>query len=81
MASSVFDAATKALAALGSDSWADPIGPATRLAVQVREPTITHSVTVQQLARWANGAAKSPEERLQKERLMALLAPQKAETK
>jgi hypothetical protein len=72
-ADTLFDAAGQALAALRSDAWTDAIGPATRLEVQVLEPVTTHSLTVQQLERWANGAAVSPEERLRKDRVKTLI--------
>ena len=36
----------------------DGIGPATRLEIQVPQPAITHTVTVQQLERWANGSLR-----------------------
>jgi len=72
---SVFDAAARALAALAAHEWTDGIGPGTRVDVQVLEPVLTHTVTVQQLARWAQSSAASPEERLRKDRVSALLAP------
>jgi hypothetical protein len=33
----------------------------------VLQPAITHTVTVQQLARWANGSAVNPDEQIRKE--------------
>jgi hypothetical protein len=48
------------------------------LEIQVPRPVITHTVTVQQLERWANGSAVNPEERIRKDQLKALLsAPDK----
>ena len=49
-------------------------GPLTRLRVEVREPAVEHSLTVQQLKRWADRTAISPAGRIRKERLKALLA-------
>jgi hypothetical protein len=53
--------------------WIDGIGPATRLEIQVPQPAITHTVTVQQFERWANGAAVNPDERIRKDQLKAIL--------
>ena len=46
-AESVFEAAARALSALRRDAWIDGIGPTTRLEIQVPQPAITHTVTVQ----------------------------------
>ena len=72
-AESVFDAAARALSALRRDAWIDGIGPATRLEIQVPQPAITHTVTVRQLERWANGSAVNPDERIRKDQLKAIL--------
>jgi len=53
----------------------NPIGPAGRLEVEVREPAITYTVSVAQIERWLQGATSSPNERVTKDRLKALLAP------
>jgi hypothetical protein len=73
-AETVFEAAARALSALRQDPWIDAIGPATRLDIQVPQPAITHTVTVQQLERWANGSAVNPDERIRKDQLKAILA-------
>jgi hypothetical protein len=39
----------------------------------VPQPAITHTVTVQQLERWANGSAVNPDERIRKDRLKGVL--------
>ena len=65
-AESVFDAVARALSALRHDAWIDMIGPATRLEIQVPQPAITHTVTVQQLERWANGSAINPDDRIRR---------------
>ena len=49
------------------------IGLATRLEIQVQQPAITHTVTVLQLERWANGSAVNPDERIRKDQLKAIL--------
>jgi hypothetical protein len=72
-AETVFDAAAGALAVLAESAWTTPPGPATRVEVQVPGPSVTHTVTVQQLARWAQGTAASPDERLRKDRVHRIL--------
>ena len=72
-ADSVFDAAARGLAALDESAWTTRPGPATRVEIEVRAPIVTHTVTVQQIARWAQGTASSPDERLRKDRVRQLL--------
>jgi hypothetical protein len=74
VAESVFDAAARGLAALSQSRWTERVGPATRVEVQVHQPVVTHTVTVRQLARWAEASAASPEERIRKDRVRVLLA-------
>jgi hypothetical protein len=52
--------------------WGDAVAPGTRLEVQVREPATTHTVTLQQLQRWCDGAG-SPQEMLTKRKVKELL--------
>jgi hypothetical protein len=75
LAESLFEAAALGLALLKKDAWIgqDP-GPLTRVRVEVREPAVEHSLTVQQLKRWAERTPTSPAERIKKDRLKALLA-------
>jgi hypothetical protein len=73
-AESLFEAAALALATLKGDGWTDPIGPATCLEVEVRNPAVRHAVTVLQIQRWIQGATSSPNERVKKERLARLLS-------
>jgi hypothetical protein len=75
LADSLYEAAALGLAMLTKSAWADhKPGPLTRLRVEVREPAVEHSVTIQQLRRWADRTPISPAERIKKERLRALLA-------
>jgi hypothetical protein len=63
-AESLFEAGVLALSTLKKVGWIeDSPGPGTRLEIEVREPSITHHVTVGQLHRWVSGAARSPEEK------------------
>jgi hypothetical protein len=50
------------------------IGPATRLEIQILEPSVVHTVSVHQVQRWLSGATASPNERVRKDKLKALLA-------
>lgn len=72
-ADSLFEAAAIALAVFKKDAWTDPVGSAARLEVEVREPPVKHTVTVLQIQRWLQGATSSPNERVKKDRLRALL--------
>jgi hypothetical protein len=74
-AESLYEAAVLGLSAMRKHGWVDHIGAGTELQVQVKEPTVTHSVTVAQLRRWVDGIAASPDELLRKNRLKALLPP------
>ena len=75
MAESLYEAAALGLGLLKTTAWVskEP-APLTRLRVEVREPPVQHSLTIQQLKRWADRTPLSPAERIKKERLKALLA-------
>jgi len=73
-ADSLFEAAAMALSIFKKNGWTDPVGSAARLEVEVREPTVTHTVSVMQIQRWLQGATTSPNERVRKDRLRELLA-------
>ena len=49
-------------------------GPAAKLEVEVASPSVTHTLTVKKVREWLDGACRSPNEKLAKERLKALLA-------
>ena len=59
---------------MANSGWADAIALGTELEVQVREPATSHRLTVQQIRRWCDGVAVSPDETLKKRRLKELLA-------
>jgi hypothetical protein len=76
VADSLFEAAVLGLQVLRKDGWIDGVvGGATKIDVEVREPVTRHTVTMQQIERWLTGATGSPNERVKKERLRALLKP------
>ena len=73
-AESIYEAAALGVSALKNSGLADAIAPGTELEVQVREPPTSHRLTVQQIHRWCDGVAVSPDETLKKRRLKQLLA-------
>lgn len=73
-AESLFEAAALALATLKGNDWTDPLGPATPLEIEVRNPAVRHTVTVLQIQRWIQGATSSPNDRVKKDRLARLLS-------
>ena len=44
-----------------------------KIEVEVRDPATKHTVTLQQIERWLSGATISPNERVKKDRLKAML--------
>ena len=73
-ADSVYEAAVMALEALTKDSWTGAIVSGNKLVVSVKPPAVSHEVTVDQLRRWAESSAITPEDRVRKNRLRDLLA-------
>lgn len=59
-AESVYEAAAAALAVFKGCEWSDGVGAAMPLHVKVRQPETTHTVTVDQIRRWCDGVAVSP---------------------
>ena len=72
-AESLFEAAALGLSLLRAHEWVEPPGPATRLEIQIGQPTVTHEVSVQQLQRWSESTAVTPAERLRKNRVREML--------
>jgi hypothetical protein len=73
-AESIYEAAALGVAALKRDGWVEEIAPGIELEIQVREPATCHRLTLQQIRRWCDGVAVSPDETLKKRRLKGLLA-------
>jgi hypothetical protein len=74
-AKSLFEAGVLVVSAFRKAGWVEePPGVASRLEIEVREPAVKHTVTLAQLQRWANGAVKSPTDRIRRERMQALLS-------
>jgi hypothetical protein len=73
-AESVYEAAALGVSALKQSGWAAAVALGTELEIQVREPPTCHRITVQQIHRWCDGVAVSPDETLKKRRLKQPLA-------
>jgi hypothetical protein len=73
-AESIYEAAALGVSALKNSGWTDAIAPGNELEIQVREPATGHRLTLQQIRRWCDGVAVSPDETLKKRRLKQLLA-------
>jgi hypothetical protein len=73
-AESLFEAGVLAVAARRKAGWVEENpGPGMRLEIDVRDPSVTHVVTIAQLQRWATGVARSPGEKIKREQMRALL--------
>lgn len=72
-AESLYEAAALGVVMLKKDGWVDAVAPGTELEVVVREPATSHRITIQQIRRWCDGVAISPDETLKKRRLKGLL--------
>ena len=72
-AETLFEAAALGLRELRACDWIEPIGPAARLEVEPREVATRHALTVAQVRRWCEATAATPDERLRKDRVKALL--------
>ena len=73
-AESVYEAAALGVSVLKKSGWVEAVAPGTEIEVQVREPATSHRLTIQQMHRWCDGVAVSPDETLRKRRLKQLLA-------
>ncbi len=73
-ATSLYEAVGLALHAFKLQPWVPPVPPAVPLTISARPPTVQHQVTLERAQRWASHAATSPTDKLQRERVRALLA-------
>ena len=71
-AASLYEAVTLSVRAFREHDCSP--GPASRIEVEVRGPSVTHAVTMSKVQHWLEGPAKSPGEKAEKERLKRLLA-------
>ena len=49
-------------------------GPASKLEVEARSPGVTHTLSIAKVQTWLASSAKSPADKIMKERLKGLLA-------
>ena len=62
------------MSAFRKAGWVEEVaGVGSRLEIEVREPAVRHTVTLVLLQRWANGATRSPAEKVRRERMRQLL--------
>ena len=73
-AESLYEAAILGISALRRDSFLESVpGPATRLEVEIKHPTVRHAVSLQQLKTWLDRGSTNPAEVLRRKRLKSLL--------
>ena len=72
-AETLYEAAALALSIFRQSEWADVIGSNTELRVAVKNPETMHSVTPNQIRRWCDGVAVSPDEVLKRRRVKTLI--------
>ena len=72
-AESVFEAAVKAVARFRADPWMEQVGPGTPLDIEVGEPAMKHSISLQQVEHWIASATRNPTEASKKVRLKMML--------
>ena len=72
-AESLYEAAVLAIRRFREDPWGEIVGPATVLTIEVREPSTSHAITLQQIERWLSGSSPNPTETMKKAKLKTLL--------
>jgi hypothetical protein len=72
-AESLYEAAVLGTRRLSEDPWIEPIGPATVLDIEAREPAARHSISLQQVERWLAGVTTNPNEASKKAKLKMML--------
>lgn len=70
-AESVYEAAVLALKSFREHDCSP--GAAAHLAIEVKNPGVTHTVVTRKVEEWLSGGARSPSEALEKRRLKELL--------
>jgi hypothetical protein len=73
-AESLYEAAVLAVRRLREDPFVERVVSATVLDVEARDPSTTrHSISLQQVERWLDGATSSPSEASKKAKLKVML--------
>ena len=70
-AETVYEAAVLALKSFREHDCAP--GPAAHLAIEVKSPSVTHTLVARKVEEWLNGGARSPKEAIEKRRLKEML--------
>jgi hypothetical protein len=70
-AETLYEAAVLALKSFREHDCAP--GPAAHLSVEVKSPSVTHTLVAHTIEDWLNGGARSPKEAIEKNRLRELL--------
>jgi len=73
-ADSLYEAVGLALEAFKGQPFAPPVPPLAPLRVEVCPVAVQHTVTTQQVRQWAAAPARSPAEKLSKDRVRRLVA-------
>jgi hypothetical protein len=72
-AESLYEAAVLAVARFRKDPWIEPVGDATPLQIEVREPATTHSISLAHVERWIGSSSSTPLDATKKAKLKTLL--------
>jgi hypothetical protein len=70
-ADTLYEAAVLALKSFPEHDCAP--GPAAHLSIEVKSPSVSHTLVAHAVEDWLNGGAKSPKEAIEKRRLKELL--------
>lgn len=70
-AETLYEAVGLAICSLKEDDWSPP--PGLRLRITVRQPVVEHVVEMRRFEAWLNGTARSPREKIVKEKLKGML--------
>jgi hypothetical protein len=73
-AESLYEAVVLAVTRFRQDIWTDQVASGTALEIEIREPSVTHSLTLQQVERWLTTPG-TPHEVSRKAKLKMLLLP------
>jgi hypothetical protein len=72
-AESLYEAAVLAVNVFRKEPWLEPVGRATVLDIEVREPGTRHALSIQQLERWLAGGPGTPGEAMKRAKLKMLM--------
>ena len=76
-AESLYEAVVLAVRRFRNEPWVEPVGDATVLEVDVREPSTKHTLSLNHVERWLSGATANPSEASRKARLKMMLVQAK----